>query len=157
MQKIIFHGSRDYFENILLYKCCDIGFHCGTLEQALYRVLDYGKCPTETFFNSYVYEISLDINDKQTIELPDCISWADTETVKEKIREKYPYLNIEPFNSIIELREYFLKMDIKYITYKNEIEGKGYSYILLDENDEAFTLKRYTIREIINKIDYGKN
>ena len=73
MKVKIFHGSRDYFEKVLLYKCCDIGFHCGTLEQALYRIMDIGKCYTETFFKSYVYEININIDNKNCIEFMTCI------------------------------------------------------------------------------------
>lgn len=155
MKVKLFHGSYDCFDEILLHKCCDLGFHCGTLEQALYRILDTNKCYTETFFKSFVYELNLDIDDKEVIDLPDCISWADIKTVKEKIIEKYPFLNIEAIQSTEKLREYFLKLNIRYIRYENKIEGNGYSYILLDENAE---FERYTVREMINKIseNYGK-
>lgn len=153
MVKTLFHGSHDYFDDILLHKCCDIGFHCGTIEQALYRILDCARCPVETFFSSYVYEIRLDINEKSLIELPDLISWADVKSVKLKIQEKYPYLNIDSIKSIIDLRNYFVNIGIKYIAYENKIEGKGMSYIILDENDTSFHLQRFTVREILNRLE----
>lgn len=149
MKVKIFHGSRDCFEEVLLYKCCDIGFHCGTLEQALYRIMDMGKCYTETFFKSYVYEINIDIDNKNCIELPDCISWADFDNVKEQILHYYPSINIQEVKTLEELRSFLLDMGIKYIQYENKIEGKGYSYVILDEN---INFERYTVREIINKI-----
>lgn len=152
----IFHGSRDCFDNILLYKCCDIGFHCGTLEQAIHRIIDGGTCYVKTFFNSYIYEFDIDINEKEMITLPDCISWADLSIVKEKLSNEYPSMIIDNINSLESLREYLANKGIKYIRYKNEIEGKGYSYILLDEN---INFTRYTVRDIINKISeqYGKS
>ena len=110
----------------------------------------------KTFFNSYIYEFDIDINEKEMITLPDCISWADLSIVKEKLSNKYPSMIIDNINSLESLREYLVNKGIKYIRYKNEIEGKGYSYILLDEN---INFTRYTVRDIINKISeqYGKS
>ena len=149
MKVKIFHGSHDYFEKILLYKCCDIGFHCGTLEQALCRIMDSSKCYTETFFKAYVYEINININNKNCIELPDCISWADFGYVKTQFSHYHPNMNIQNIKTIEELRNFLLGIGIKYIRYENKIEGKGHSYIILDEN---INFKQYTVREIINKI-----
>lgn len=58
-------------------------------------------------------------------------------------------MNTQNIKTIEELRNFLLDIGIKYIQYENEIEGKGYSYIILDEN---INFERYTVREIINKI-----
>lgn len=149
MKVKIFHGSHDYFEKILLYKCYDIGFHCGTLEQALCRIMDSGKCNGETFFESYVYEININVNNKNCIELPDCISWADFGYVKTQFSHYHPNMNIQNVKTIEELRNFLLDIGIKYIRYENEVEGKGCSYIILDEN---INFKRYIVKEIINEM-----
>lgn len=149
MKVKVFHGSHDYFEKILLYKCCDIGFHCGTLEQALFRIMDSGKCNSETFFESYVYEINININNKNCIELPDCISWADFKNLKTQFSHYHSNMNIQNVKTIEELRNFLLDMGIKYIRYENKIEGKGYSYIILNEN---INFECYTVREIINEM-----
>lgn len=149
MKVRIFHGSRDYFEKILLYKCCDIGFHCGTLEQALCRIMNTGRCNSGTIFRSYVYEINININNKNCIKLPDCITWADFKHVKKTISQLNPKFEIQNIKNLEDLRTFLLQMGIKYIQYENEVEGKGYSYIILDEN---VNFKRYTVREIIQKI-----
>lgn len=156
MIKKIFHGSRDCFDNILLYKCCDIGFHCGTLEQALFRIVDINKCSSNDLFDkSYVYEIEIDVNDKNVINLPDCICWADLKTIKKHLILEYPSMKIDKIKSIEKLREYILDKGFKYIRYMNEIEGDGSSYILLEDHHK---FERYTVREVIKKMSmcYGK-
>lgn len=156
MIKKIFHGSRDCFDNILLYKCCDIGFHCGTLEQALFRIVDINKCSSEDLFNkSYIYEIEIDVDEKNVIELPDCICWADIKIVKKHLIKAYPLMKIDEIKSIEKLRDYILDKGFKYIRYMNEIEGNDYSYILLDDH---YQFERHTVREIIRKIsiNYGE-
>lgn len=151
MIKKIFHGSRDCFDNILLHKCCDIGFHCGTLEQALFRIVDINKCSSNDLFDdSYVYEIEIDVNDKNVINIPDCICWADIKVIKRHLGETYPLLKIENISTIEDLRDYIISKGYRYIRYMNEIEGDGYSYILMENHHK---LKRYTVREIIKKME----
>lgn len=151
MIKKIFHGSRDCFDNILLHKCCDIGFHCGTLEQALFRIVDINKCNSNDLFDkSYIYEIEIDVNDKNVIDIPDCICWADIKVIKRHLCETYPSMKIEKLTTIENLRDYLIRKGYKYIRYMNEIEGDGTSYILLEDHHK---FERYTVREIIKKME----
>lgn len=147
MRVKVFHGSRFEFEKINIYESIDIGFHCGTLNQAIARVAD-DIYYSSTLFQNFIYEVNIDVNNSNTITLDDCIQWCDIKILKKN-------LGIAGFDSsecksLEEIRKKLISNGYEYIRYKNEVEGNGYSYILLSDNHK---IKKHKIGDLFYRIN----
>lgn len=139
MKVKVFHGSKFDFSKIEIHKSYDIGFHCGTVNQAVRRIYDdtIGEC---NLFNCFIYEINIDVNHSNTITTEDCITWSDYNRVYTEISRCG--IELKDCHTLEDIRESLIKNGIHYIRYRNEVEGIGLSYIILTENHD---IKKYSL------------
>lgn len=143
MKVKVFHGSLCDFNKIELFHSFDLGFHCGTLNQAICRLND----DSGNIFEGFIYEVNIDVNSKNTVTVDDCISWANFGKVMNEFKSaKY---DLKDCKTLEDIREKLVNDGIKFIRYKNVIEGKGYSYILLTSEHE---LIKHTVEDLLYKI-----
>lgn len=132
-----YHGSIDKFDRIDLSKTYDIGFHCGTYEQAMRRIFNlHGKKWNK---NKFIYLVDVEINENEILDIGEdiflCGFYSNCRILCDLLNERCSRIRFRrnKFYSYYDIRCKLRKNGIRVLSYDNDVEGKGKSYIILDD------------------------
>lgn len=160
-----FHFSNKKFVMPELSYSLDVGFHFGTVEQAMFRMID-NKCFTGTDYfldNNYVYIVEVDVELRNLIKIKDVFGdlHDDEKIINEITTNCFPtferdldieyndskYFNIHTSIRTVLVRDYGIFL----VEYDNLFEGSGKSYVILD-NKIISRFERKTLREFFKEM-----
>jgi len=156
----LFHASPNRFDKIDLSCTESIGFHVGSLPQALVRLGQKVGYDFMKYLCCYLYIIELDLDKLNCIEIRDIFEDDGLELFKHEIL-RHPKIkdlchiycsldyNIRYSKSPEEIANILVDSGIQFIRYKNEIEFRGYSYCILDDRIPIY---RMTIDEALEGV-----
>lgn len=122
----VFHGTLSNFQQFnLAYTTGQMGFHFGTLEQAMNVISDnYG----EPLSGSKLIEANLNI--KNPLKLKDLGSWYGDDVIK--MVNDILGSKLNPSANDRAIRRAIQDKGFDSVVYENNIEGDGVSYIVFD-------------------------